>query len=493
VTAASQLAYLGIGGLLALGILLKFGKELQTDGLFAAYGVYGLLLGVAQSLRTAIVARLVEHGTVFENFNRFLGGVLLIFLLSGVPLVVLGGPTSDLLTGDLAQPAHEAARSALAIFWLAAGAQLVAGLAAGTLSIFDEFALPGLAYVIGAATSIPVLLLLVPVLGINAAAVGIAVGAGLTATLMLARLGRYGYRPALSGLLPSRRAVRAMKLMFAGSVASIIPQLAYVATLGFAARIGEGSVTLYTYASFAATVVVAATSGSVSIVLAAPLAQSWDRKAASLGSPLSDTFRAGLTFVLPILAVAAIAGSEIVELVLGGSLTAHDANTLATTFVALGGVLIMMVALPVPMLAAYTSSRYFGVAVSVVVTVLVSLGLNLLAVEMGSIQVLAAASSLGGILFLILILALVYGREVGTPLRTLAGHLAAAALVTVVAFLPPAFLGAALGGGPWDIASAAAGTVLFAFVLKRGLPGHWQVAQRMLEPLARARARRAAA
>ena len=41
-------------------IVLKFGKNARTDGLFAAYGVYGVLSLIAQSLRITVVARLLE-------------------------------------------------------------------------------------------------------------------------------------------------------------------------------------------------------------------------------------------------------------------------------------------------------------------------------------------------------------------------------------------------------------------------------------------------
>jgi uncharacterized membrane protein YgaE (UPF0421/DUF939 family) len=58
ITALSQVASMALGAVIALVILLRFGKDAETDGLFAAYGVYGVLVVVAQSFRTTIVARL---------------------------------------------------------------------------------------------------------------------------------------------------------------------------------------------------------------------------------------------------------------------------------------------------------------------------------------------------------------------------------------------------------------------------------------------------
>src|SRR3954470_17482118 len=40
--AVSQVALLGIQGVAALAILVTFGKGVETDAVFAAYGVYGM-------------------------------------------------------------------------------------------------------------------------------------------------------------------------------------------------------------------------------------------------------------------------------------------------------------------------------------------------------------------------------------------------------------------------------------------------------------------
>src|SRR5687768_4640739 len=87
VTAASVIGSMGLGAVLAVLALLEFGKDAETDGFFAAYGVYAVLLTIAQSLRAAVVARLVEGPSLFASLDRFVGAALLIFLASGIPLV----------------------------------------------------------------------------------------------------------------------------------------------------------------------------------------------------------------------------------------------------------------------------------------------------------------------------------------------------------------------------------------------------------------------
>ena len=76
-TAGLQVATMALGAVLAIFIVLKFGKNARTDGLFAAYGVYGFILLLAQSMRVTIVARLVEGPSVFAAVDRFLGACLL--------------------------------------------------------------------------------------------------------------------------------------------------------------------------------------------------------------------------------------------------------------------------------------------------------------------------------------------------------------------------------------------------------------------------------
>jgi CDP-diglyceride synthetase len=161
---------MGLGAAIALVILLRFGKDAETDGLFAAYGVYGIVVVIAQSFRTTIVARLVEGPSLFASLNRHLGAVGVVFLAAGVPLAALAGPLARLLVGDLGDTATHAARTALLILWFAAGAQLASALLAAALAVRDEFALSGAAYVAGGVVSVVALLALAPVLAVAAQA-----------------------------------------------------------------------------------------------------------------------------------------------------------------------------------------------------------------------------------------------------------------------------------------------------------------------------------
>lgn len=257
VTSLSTIAAMAMGGVLAIVVLLLYGKTSQTDGFFAAYGVYAVIIALAQSLRASAVARLV-HGSLWGNLDRLLGASVLILLATGVVLVGLGDPLADLLTGEDAGTAHDAARAALAILWGAGALQVLAALAAAALGALGEFGLPGAAYVCGGAAAIALVLLLEGALGIDAVATGLVCGSLLTAALMVARLARRGWRPRWSGLRAAPRSLGTMGLVLSGSIGSVALQLTYVVTLAFAARIGEGAVTLYSYSFFAAALLIGA-------------------------------------------------------------------------------------------------------------------------------------------------------------------------------------------------------------------------------------------
>src|SRR3954465_12535040 len=174
--AVSQVALLGIQGVAALAILLTFGKGVETDAVFAAYGVYGMLVVMCQTLRLTVVARIVESPSPHAAFDRFLGAGLSLLLVAGVVQLVFGGVLARVLTGDLGAHAVSVARWTLAILWVAVGGQLLAALGAALLGVRGEFKYIGLSYVAGGALNIGLLLGLSGAIGIFSVATGVAAG-----------------------------------------------------------------------------------------------------------------------------------------------------------------------------------------------------------------------------------------------------------------------------------------------------------------------------
>jgi len=472
VTAASQLATMALGAGLAVVVLLRFGKTAETDAVFAAYAVYSVLVIVCFTLRMTVTGQLAHAGTPFASFNAFIGGGLTLALLAGVVLLLMGGPLAAAVAGGLGQQAQETARSAMAILWLAVVAQLVAGLGAALLASADRFGWTGLAYPLGGLVAIAIVLLVAPLLGILAVPVGIATGSALTAAVMLAVVAGSGFRLNQGAVLEGLRNGRTVALMVSGSVLSLVVQVDYALSLSLAGRLAVGSVTLYSYAFALAAVLTGVTGTTGAYVLAAPLARTWDRQPGSLEPYVRVASRAGLLTILPSISVVVLAGDDVVSVILGRSLSPADAHTITWTFLGLTGFLLAMLALQVPLLAAFTLSRHRRVALVSLPVVGVHFGVTELAYATGELPLLGVAASVSMGVLALVVVAIVFGRQVWLPMAVLGGELARLAPVSALSFAPAWLLAGALGNGAWDVVSAAGSVALFAILLRLMLPDH---------------------
>jgi peptidoglycan biosynthesis protein MviN/MurJ (putative lipid II flippase) len=478
ITALTQVASMTLGAAIALVILLRFGKNRETDGLFAAYGVYGIVVVVAQTFRTTVVARLVESPSLFAALDRYLGAIAAIFLGAGIPLVALGDPLAHLLIGHLGSTATHTARIALLVLWLAAGAQLVSALLAAALAVREEFAVPGGAYVIGGVVSITGVLAFAPLLGIQAVPLALCLGGVTTASVMALRLARLGYRPRPGGLVPDGRSVSRAGLLLWAAVGAVSGQVAYVVTIGFAARLGPGAPTLYTYANFVFILFMAGVAGSMSIVLAPRIAETWDRRPESLHGPMLEVFRAGLMMMLPVVAVVAIAGPVVARV----ALSARDARTVVDVLLMLSGGLVAGIAVPVPQIAIYTEGRYGTLAAISAAGVAIQFGLCAAVLGLHSLVALAAASLTTGVVLAVVTLVVVFGPETGRALRWIFRETVLVGAVAALVFVPAGAIGFA-GGPVVRPIAALAGLAAFVAIGPRVLPRHWELAQRVLGPL----------
>jgi peptidoglycan biosynthesis protein MviN/MurJ (putative lipid II flippase) len=484
VTAGAQLVTMGLGAVLAIVVLFLFGKTAETDGLFTAFGVYNIMAIVAQSLRTTIVARLVEGPSLWEAFDRYVAAVLVLALACAVPLAVLADPLAHLLTGDQSGDAHDTARTALQLFSLAGAAVLLAALGAAALAALDRFVAVSVAYLAAGFASIAAILVLATPLDVTSVAVAVSAGALLNLAIMVRNLLRAGWSPHRRVLARAPGIGRRIWVIVTGAAIYAAPQGMFVVSLALAARMGSGAATVYTYAFFAASFIVGASSSSVSIVLAAPVAQGWDRSPPSLTPHLRTIVRLGATLTVIVIGVAAIAGDDLANLVLGSKLTEQDTSAMAGSFVALAGFMLAMVAVTLPLLAAFALSRYTAVAAVAVGAVLAQVVLGVAAATTDRLEWLALATSGSTIIMLIGLLAVVYGRHAGAPLAAIAAELA-----------PPIALGTATFGVVWavalavdgragDVALAAVAALGYVAALRALLPAHWELVHRLLAPVA---------
>src|SRR3954447_6028012 len=487
--AVSQVALLGIQGVAALAILVTFGKGVETDAVFAAYGVYGMLVVMCQTLRLTVVARIVESPSPDAAFDRFLGAGLGLLVVAGIVQIGLGEPLARLLTGDLGPHAVNVARGTLAILWVAVAGQLIAALGAALLGVRGEFRYTGLSYVAGGVVNIALLLGLSGPLGVLSVATGVAAGTLLSATAITLQVRREGYRMDRGRVLAGAREWRTSVLLVIASAATVLTQLNFVISASFAARLNVGAVTIYTTAFFAGALIVALTASAAALVLAAPVAQTWNRDPDGLLPHLDTIMRAGLLLIAPAVAVAALIGDDVLDFLMGSSFSAGDADDAIRAFVALSGFLVAMLGMQLPLLAAYALSRYRATAGLGLIATGVHVIACAIAVKLGAIVWLGAAASVSGLTTMTLLMWLVHRGRVLRPLTIVVRDTLAAAAAALVCFGVPGLAAVALGSGVWDFAAAIAGAAAFALVVRTALPAWADIAARMLAPLLRFRPR----
>ncbi len=257
----------GAGALLAH----KFGRNLQTDGFLAAYGVYVVLALGAQSFRLVVSPELTRAAAE-DRLGGELRAYVVAFLTAGIPLAVVAGLVSlqlgEALTGKLAHPA--AVEAGQALVWLvpAALAQLLAGLFAAALATQNSYGVAAVAYSVGGVAGVVVFAALADSHGLVSLAWGVAVNGVVTLAIPAAVLWR-------RGLFVGPRAAPAVGArlwrLVEGSAVPIALQGFYVAALRLSAGLGVGRVTTFSYAYLLGATLVTATAFSLGIVSSAPL------------------------------------------------------------------------------------------------------------------------------------------------------------------------------------------------------------------------------
>jgi hypothetical protein len=307
------LAAAGAGALLAH----KFGRNAETDGFLGAYGVYLVLVLAAQSFRMVVVpdlTRAAAEGRLGGESRAY----ALAFLALAVPVCVLvavfSRPLGDLITGNLPPSSAHVAGRALAVLVPAAFGQLLAALAASALAAIDSYGTAAAGYALGGLTGLAVFAALADGHGIVALAWGLAVNAGVALAIPLVALLR---KHALGGPRAERVDVlpRLWHLLEGASVPLAL-QGCYLLALRFAAQLGVGSVTSFSYAYLAASTLVGATAFSLGLISSAPLTRRGvDPEEA--GRHVVHAAWVSLSLVGAAAGVFALVGGRIVGVILG--------------------------------------------------------------------------------------------------------------------------------------------------------------------------------
>jgi hypothetical protein len=477
-TSVAQIATMLLGGVLAVLVAARFGSNARTDGFFAAYGVYAMVILLAQSMRVTVVPRLLDgqNGEAsFEAFNRFVAAVVLIFAVLGVVFLALGDPLSGLLTGDA--EAQSTARTALAVLWPAAGFQLFAALAAAMLGVFGDYVLAALSYAVGGITSIASFLLLEGSLGIDSLPVAVLIGSSVTAAPLAVSLTRRGWRARLSDLRDVRRAARSAGLLGLSSPPMVLMQAMYLISIPFVAAIEEGAVTIFSYAFFGLGILIALVASSIPIVFAAPLAATWDRDPESLRPHVDAVFRTGLMVLVPTVAGAWLLGDDIGRVLLA-EFTGAEVTETVRTFLVVSPATIAAEALAIPVTALFTLGRYRQMALVSLPVLAVYAALSAAASALDSIYAVAAVLPVCLFGFAIGILALLHGRGVWRVAARLGGEVMRLGLPAAACFAVPAAV--LVGSTATDVIAYALGLALYAALVGLFMPAHRDLAVRLV-------------
>jgi hypothetical protein len=317
-TALSLAASVGLAAVVGLVIARSFGRGAETDGFFAAYGVFIVLVLAAHAFRVVALPALARaHGErrlAAETATWALA--LSVLALPALALALLAAdPVAGMLTGSLPAPAQETAAAALVWMVPAAVAQLYAALAASALAALDDYGTAALGF---AAGSVSGLLLILVLIAAGAGIVAVAWGMALNgAVSLLVPVGRLLARGRPRGLSPRRGEVPARLGEFArGVTLPLALQALYLVCLRLAAELGVGSVTSFTYAYLIGSALVAVTASSLSLVSSVPLARLGLDGGRAVRHVVSTAWLA-LAVVVGSAGVFALAGERLMRLALG--------------------------------------------------------------------------------------------------------------------------------------------------------------------------------
>ena len=303
----------GAGALLAR----RFGRNAETDGFLAAYGVYLVLVLAAQAFRMVVVpdlTRAAAEGRLGGESRAYALAILSVAVPASALVAVLSGPLGELITGSLpARSAHVAAR-ALVVLVPAAFGQLLAALAASALAALDSYGTAALGFALGGVAGLVVFAALAGGHGIVALAWGLAVNAACSLAVPLVRLLR---KRALGGAWPERLRVGArLWRLVQGAAVPLALQGCYLLSLRFAAHLGVGRVTSFSYAYLVASTLVGSTAFSLGLISSAPLTRRGIDPVAA-GRHVVHAAWVSLVLVGAAAGVFALVGGKIMGVVLG--------------------------------------------------------------------------------------------------------------------------------------------------------------------------------
>lgn len=479
VTAAALAVQAGLAAVVGIVLAREFGRGPETDGFFAAYGVFIVLMLAATAIRVAVLPPLAR-----ARADRRLSGetasyaLALAFVAAPMLLVavVAAGPIAHVLTGDASGVARETAEEALPWMVAAALLQLYAGLAASALASLDDYVTPAVGFVVGSVIGLAYILLRVDAEGVVALPHGMALNGAIAVAVPAAALALRA-----RGEEMPRAAVRPKRASFGGRLADMgrsvaLPfamQALVLICIPLAGREGVGAQTSFGYAYLLSAAVVGVTASSLGLVTSVPLTRVGLGPLVTARHVVSSSWLA-LAVIGATAGVFALAGEPIVRALLGDEYASDVGTELGRLVVLFSLWAVASIGFSVTFPLLFVAGRGKGLPALSIAIVAVHLPLAWAGQELAGLDGLAIALAITTWLTLVAMLA-----RLGAVTMAVRGLVAAALVVAAIAaaaFVPPWVL---LG----PLAAAAAGLALYAILLAALRPPGLRAAWRYLRAL----------
>ena len=462
VTAAGLAVQQGLAAVVGVIIARELGRSGETDGFFAAYGVFLVLAIVATAARIVLLPPLARA----RDERRLVGetvGFAVALTWVAVPLLLISivgaSGIASVLTGFDEGAARETAAASLPWLVAAALAQLFAGLAASALAALDDYRTAAFGYAGGSVLGLAFILIRIDADGIDAVVRGVALN-GLVAfavpsigLVLRARRRPGGGRLGISAGL-GRSGAR-LRVVLAGVAFPLGLQAAYLVCLPFAADEGVGAVTSLGYAYIAGSAVITITSSALALVTSVPLTRA-GLDPARVARHVESSAWIGFIAVAVTTGVFALVGPELAEAVLGGAYGDAVGRELGRLVVTLSPWMLVTVGIVAAFPLAFVVGRGRELPLTALAVVSLQLPLAWVGDTIAGVYGLAVALAISTCLGLVLVL-----KILGAARLALVGLATTAAVVSalaLVSFVPPGLL---LAPG----VAALCGTALFVTAL----------------------------
>jgi len=324
----------GLSAAVGVVIARKIGRGVETDGFFAAYGVFLVLVLAASAVRAAVLPRLAR-ARVQGTFGSLFASYALAIWIVAAPALVLAIFASDWCAGELAAglppSAQNVASEALVFLVPAAVAHLFAALCASGLAAHNSYATAAAGYALGSVLGLALILWRIDEDGIVACAWGtllngaVTLAVPLTALIIRAEWGRRDQLPVLARLGELARA----------SSLAIALQALFVVCLRFVSGLGTGAVTSFTYAYFVAAALVSVTATSLGVISSVPLTRASLSDARATRHVISMSL-VSFAAVAAAAGVFALVGDHLIHLALGPAYEGDAGSEIGRLIVLLG-------------------------------------------------------------------------------------------------------------------------------------------------------------